>query len=275
MRVSRINQFFRKAGATQIRYRWPILAILFVITVICSFGLVHFALSRGEEGWFGDSDEITINTKKYEQVFGNLNSIGVLLVKQDDGDVFSEEILNVIDKIGTRLQDEIPFANRLTSIINVNIPVGNEEGFEIVKPYENGIPSDSAELAKARALVMRGNEKTNALINALVSDDGRETWISLSLHPFEGKELEEKFEGDVEEVNLAIGYKLMEIMESDEFQNKDYKLYGGGIPFDSACEDRYEIPEYGIRVLCSVGVMLLFLAFSIIILKFNIIYCRT
>ena len=159
MRVSRINQFFRKAGATQIRYRWPILAILFVITVICSFGLVHFALSRGEEGWFGDSDEITINTKKYEQVFGNLNSIGVLLVKQDDGDVFSEEILNVIDKIGTRLQDEIPFANRLTSIINVNIPVGNEEGFEIVKPFENGIPSDSAELAKARALVMRGNEK--------------------------------------------------------------------------------------------------------------------
>ena len=260
MRVSRINHFFRKVGTTQIRYRWPILAILLVITVICSSGLADFALSRGEEGWFGDSDEITINTKKYEQVFGNLNGVGVLLVKQGDGDVFSEDILNVIDKIGTRLQDEIPFANRLTSIINVNIPVGNEEGFEIVKPYENGIPSDSAELAKARALVMRGNEKTNALINALVSDDGRETWISLSLHPFEGKELEEKFEGDVDEVNLAIGYKLMEIMESDEFQNKDYKLYGGGIPFDSACEDRYEIPEYGIRVLCSVGVMLLFLA---------------
>ena len=260
MRVSRINQFFRKVGVTQIRYRWAILAVLFVITVICSSGLVHFTLSRGEEGWFGDSDEITINTKKYEQVFGNLNGIGVLLVKQGDGDVFSKDILNVIDKIGTRLQDEIPFADRLTSIINVNIPVGNEEGFEVVKPYENGIPSDSAELAKARALVMRGNEKTNALINALVSDDGRETWISLSLHPFKGKEVEEKFGGDADEVNLAIGYKLMEIMESDEFQSKDYKLYGGGIPFDSACEDRYEIPEYGIRVLCSVGVMLLFLA---------------
>lgn len=260
MRVSKINQFFRKVGVTQIRYRWAILAVLFVITVICSSGLVHFTLSRGEEGWFGDSDEITINTKKYEQVFGNLNGIGVLLVKQGDGDVFSKDILNVIDKIGTRLQDEIPFADRLTSIINVNIPVGNEEGFEVVKPYENGISSDSAELAKARALVMRGNEKTNALINALVSDDGRETWISLSLHPFKGKEVEEKFGGDADEVNLAIGYKLMEIMESDEFQSKDYKLYGGGIPFDSACEDRYEIPEYGIRVLCSVGVMLLFLA---------------
>ena len=169
-------------------------------------------------------------------------------------------MLKVIEKIGNRMRDEIPFADRLTSIVEVDIPVGNDEGFSIVKPYENGIPSDSEGLAKARDLVMRGSEKTNALINSLVSDDGKETWISLSLHPFTGKELEEKYGGDNTEVSTDIGYKLMNIIESEEFQNKGFKLYGGGMPYDSANEDRYEVPEYGVRVLCSIVVMLLFLA---------------
>ena len=260
MKVEKFNKFFGKIGQAQIRNRWKILAGLLIVTVICCLGLSNFSLALGEEGWFGNSDEITINTKKYEETFGNLNGIGVLVVKQGEGDVFSEDMLKVIEKIGNRMRDEIPFADRLTSIVEVDIPVGNDEGFSIVKPYENGIPSDSAGLAKARALVMRGSEKTNALINSLVSDDGKETWISLSLHPFTGKELEEKYGGDNTEVSTDIGYKLMNIIESEEFQNKGFKLYGGGMPYDSANEDRYEVPEYGVRVLCSIVVMLLFLA---------------
>ena len=260
MKVEKFNKFFGKVGQAQIRNRWKILAGLLIVTAICCLGLSNFSLALGEEGWFGNSDEITINTKKYEETFGNLNGIGVLVVKQGEGDVFSEDMLKVIEKIGNRMRDEIPFADRLTSIVEVDIPVGNDEGFSIVKPYENGIPSDSAELAKARDLVMRGSEKTNALINSLVSDDGKETWISLSLHPFTGKELEKKYGGDNTEVSTDIGYKLMNIIESEEFQNKGFKLYGGGMPYDSANEDRYEVPEYGVRVLCSIVVMLLFLA---------------
>lgn len=260
MKVEKFNKFFGKIGQAQIRNRWKILAGLLIVTVICCLGLSNFSLALGEEGWFGNSDEITINTKKYEETFGNLNGIGVLVVKQGEGDVFSEDMLKVIEKIGNRMRDEIPFADRLTSIVEVDIPVGNDEGFSIVKPYENGIPSDSAGLAKARDLVMRGSEKTNALINSLVSDDGKETWISLSLHPFKGKELEKKYGGDNTEVSTDIGYKLMNIIESEEFQNKGFKLYGGGMPYDSANEDRYEVPEYGVRVLCSIVVMLLFLA---------------
>ena len=260
MNVARLNQFFGKIGRFQLRHRLKILITLIVVTVICSSGLSEFALNTGEEGWFGNSDDITLNTKKYEEIFGNLNGVGVLVVKQGEGDVFSEEMLKVIDRIGTRMKDEIPFADRLTSIINVDIPVGNEEGFEIKKPYENGIPSDSAELASARALVMRGNEKTNALINSLVSDDGRETWISLSLLPFDKKNLDNRISEEPDDYAVDIGYKLMEIIESEEFQNKDFKLYGGGMPYDNANEDRYEVPEYGIRVLCSIGVMILFLA---------------
>lgn len=260
MQVSRLNQFFGKVGRAQIRFRWVILAVFTLITAICCAGLSNFAFSLGDEGWFSNGDEIKVNEKKYEEIFGNLNGIGVLVVKKDSGDVFSEEMLHVIDKIGTRLRNEIPFADRLTSIIEVDIPIGNADGFEIKKPYQDGIPSDPDSLAKAHNLVMRGSEKTNALINSLVSDDGRETWIFLSLHPYEGKTLEELFHGEKDDVPLAIGYKLMKILESEEFKSDKYKLYGSGIPYDDAIEDRYDIPEYGTRVLFGFFVMILFLA---------------
>ncbi|MCR5254167.1 MAG: hypothetical protein K6C98_10705 [Treponema sp.] len=136
---------------------------------------------------------------------------------QDGSDVFSEEMLNVIDRLGMRLRNKIPFADRLTSIIDVDIPVGNEEGFEVVKPFERGIPSDPEELKAKRDFIMRGTEKTNSLINSLVSDDGKETWLNLSLLPFEGELLETEFEGDIEDMPLIVGYKFMDIIESPEF----------------------------------------------------------
>ena len=260
MKVNRLNQFFAKIGQAQIRYRWAILAIFILITAFCCSGLSKFSFALGDDGWFGGTDEIKINEKKYEEIFGNLNGIGILLVKQGEGDVFSEDMLHVIDKLGNRLREEIPFADRLSSIIEVDIPVGTADGFEVVKPYQNGIPSDPDSLAKARALVMRGSEKTNALINTLVSADGKETWLLLSLLPYEGKILEEQFNGDKDDVALIIGYKLLEIMESEEFQSKEFKLYGSGIPYDDAIEDRYDIPEYALRVLIGFLVMIIFLA---------------
>lgn len=250
MKVSSFNAFFKKVGEAQIRFRWAILAVFFVVTAVCCGGLSKFAFALGDEGWFGGNDEIKINQKKYEEIFGNINSLGVLVVMQEGQDIFSREMLGVIDKIGRRLRDEIPYADRLTSIIEVDIPVGNEEGFEVVKPFADGIPSAADELKKKRDFIMRGSEKNNALINSMISDDARETWIFLSLLPY----------GTDEDIPLEIGYKFINIIEDSEFQSDSFKLYGAGIPYDDANEDRYDIPEYYKRVALGFLVMLVFLA---------------
>ena len=260
MKVTQINKFFAKVGEAQVKHRWAILGIFLAITVVCSAGLSNFGFSLGDEGWYGGKDEIKINQKKYEEIFGNINGLGVLLVMQNENTVFSEEILQTIDKIGNRMRDEIPFADRLSSIVEVDIPVGNEEGFEVKKPFPNGISSDPQDIEYGRSLIMRGDEKSNALINSIISDDERETWISLTLLPYEGELLEKEFDGEKDDVPVEIGYKLMEIIESPEFQSPDFNLYATGIPYNDACEDRYDMPEYFIRVLLGFVVMLIFLA---------------
>ena len=246
MNVSNINKFFGAVGKAQIRFKWAILAAFVVITAICSAGLCKFRMVNGSEGWYGDADKITQNKKRYEEIFGNAHSLGILL---ETDDVFSAESLSVIRDLGERMM-EIPYAKNLTSLIEVDIPVGNAEGFEIVKPYENGIPETKEALRQKKEFIMRGTEKTNALINSLVSADGRETWISLSLYPYEG---------DADEESSKVGYALVDILNSPEFKSDSYKLYGAGLPYNDAQEEIYEYPDYTLRVLLGFAVMLVFL----------------
>ncbi len=246
MNLSKINAFFAFIGKKQISYRFPILALFILLTLVCSAGLTHFKMVNGSDGWYGDADKIKIDKKRYEEVFGNNHGLAVLLVTDD---VFSESSLKLIQELGNRML-EFPYAKNLTSLIEVDIPVGNEEGFEVVRPYEKGIPSDPAELQAKRDFIMRGSEKTNALINSLVSDDGRESWILLTLYPYEG---------DPDEESLKVGYALNDLLQSPEFQSDSYKLYGSGQPYSDAQDEIYEYPDYLLRVVLGFVVMLLFL----------------
>ena len=245
MTVSAINKFFGKIGRAQIKYRFPVLAVFLILTVVCCLGLSKFQIANGSEGWYGDGDKIKQDKDLYQATFGNISNVAVLL---EADDVFSEEILTVIERLGERMM-EIPFAEKITSLIDVDIPVGNEEGFEVIKPYEHGIPSDRDELAQKKAFILRGTEKTNSLINNLVSEDGTETWITLSLLPFENND----------DDSTVVGEALHEILSSDEFKSDKYKLYGTGMPYSDVMEEIYEIPDAILRVLLAFGVMIVFL----------------
>jgi hypothetical protein len=243
MQISKVNAAFRSIGQFQIKHRYLILFLFVILTVICCAGLSQFKIVNGSEGWYGSGDQLKINKDRYESVFGNNHNLGVLVTADD---VFSEEILTVIQKLGDRMLSEIPFADKLTSLIEVDIPVGNQEGFEVVKPYEKGIPSDPQALKERKDFILRGNEKTNALINSLVNEKGTETWITLTLLPYEG---------DADEESLEVGYALDSILKSDEFKSDSYKLYGCGLPYSDVQEEIYEYPDFVLRVLLGFAVM--------------------
>ena len=218
MQISKINAAFRAIGQFQIKYRYKVLTLFLVITVICCAGLAQFKIANSSEGWYGSGDQLKINKERYEAVFGNSHSVAVLVCADD---VFSHDNLTMIQHLGDRMMAEIPYADKLTSLIEVDIPVGNEEGFEVVKPYAKGIPTDPAALKERKEFIMRGTEKTNALINSLVNTAGTETWVMLTLLPYEG---------DPDDESLEVGYALEEILQSQEFKSSSFKLYGSGQP---------------------------------------------
>lgn len=246
MKVSTINKVFGKIGQAQIKYRVPILIVFLLITVFCCAGLTKFRMASTSDGWYGNGDILKQNKNRYEAAFGNYDGVAVLL---ETDDVFSEEILNVIDRLGQRMLAEVPFADKLSSLVEIEIPVGNEEGFEVVKPYERRIPSDPAELKAKRDFILRGTEATNAYKNVLVSDDGTETWITLSLLAYNSPD----------EDSYEVGDAFRKILKSEEFQSDSYKLYGSGQAYIDINEEVYEYPDYALRILLSFIVMIVFL----------------
>ena len=243
MKISHINHFFHRLGEIQIKYRYLVLTLFIAITVICCAGLSQFKIANGSEGWYGSGDQLKINQQKYESVFGNSHSLAVLVTADD---VFSNEILTMIQHLGDRMVSEIPYADKLTSLIEVDIPVGNQDGFEVVKPYAKGIPTDPAALKERKDFIMRGNETTNALINSLVNTAGTETWVMLTLLPYER---------DPDEESLEVGYALEEILQSPEFKSGDFTLFGSGVPYSDVQDEIYECPDFALRVLLGFAIM--------------------
>ena len=128
MKVSKINAFFRKVGEWQIKRRWLCLFALLAWTLVCLSGMRKFRSESNNNDWIVNGSEIQVNSDRFKDIFGNDQYV-LVLVQADD--VFAPEVLNMIDRLGDRLESEVPFAEKVTSLTTVSIPIGVEGGLGI------------------------------------------------------------------------------------------------------------------------------------------------
>ena len=246
MNSTKINRFFEKLGAAQIRYRTPILCFFILLTVALGSGLSRFKIVGNSDSWYGDSDQIKIDKKHYQSIFGNTDGIAVLVLADD---VFKPEVLQAIYDISRHIEADCPFAKRVRSLTCIDIPQGNEEGFEIVRPFEGGVPSDPAELQAKKDFVM----SRQSLINTLVSADAKETYIYVSLNPYDPA-VSRDDQAD------SVGYFLIDLLDDPAYKSDAYKILGVGLPYTELIEANYEDVDQAIRIGIGLIVMLILLA---------------
>jgi predicted RND superfamily exporter protein len=216
MKLDGINRRFAEFGAFQIRWRWAIIAALAVLTIIGLAGLPKLVTDDNVEDWFEDYDTIQINTDRFEVLFGNDDQVLVLVQAED---VFDPEVLTMIRELGAELLEKVPYAKELRSLTDISISFGTEEGIEVKSPFEDGIPPAGPELEEKRAYIM----SRSSLVNMLVSDDCRETWLALSLYSYEG-------ENEIEEM-YSVGRTAMEIITDPRWQSPGYTLIPAGMAY--------------------------------------------
>ncbi len=237
MKVERINKIFRKFGEFQMKNRWLLLFLAIVFTGIGIVGLRHLEPHSSRESWFEDSEQIEINTKKFESQFGSNDNIVVLIKSKD---VFNPKVLKMMKRLGNELLDSIPYANEITSLVDMEISVGTEDGIQVVNPFANGIPDDPAELERIRKLVL----SRQALANKIVSDDCTETILMLSLNEFPPEKVWSK------ETNLDPIYQVGEVAMRviQRYKGDDYTLNPAGLPYTETEERDFFQPEMGKRI---------------------------
>ena len=241
MQVSRVNKVFARLGRFQVKFRWLILLATILVTLIACLGLPQLQMTASEEEWFDDWDKVKIDQAHFNKIFGSEDSYMVLVRAND---VFAPEVLNVIDRLSKRLEDEVPYADRVVSLThNLSIPIANNEGFEVIDPFESGIPTDSSQLAAKKSLIM----SRESLVNNIVSDDAKETWVILSL---------KSYEGGVDFGKDSIAPFARNVILSEEFQSDKFQFLPTGMSYTEMEENEVISRECAMRIGIGFAVML-------------------
>lgn len=251
MTVNTINNWFERIGRFQIKHRWWFLAGIILITLAGFSGLPHLVFEDDTERWLTTTAEQKAHKELFKELFGNQDAVGVF-VEADD--VFAPEVLDAIERLSTRLENEVPFADKVTSLTRLSVSMGVEDGIRVLNPFENGIPGggkplaqmtaeERAELEAKKAFIM----SRESLVNNLVSDDATETWVILSLLPFDDDR------GDM----YAVGNAAIPIVEADEFKSDIYTFKGTGIPYTETEEQAVVAKETALRISSGFIVMIL------------------
>ena len=243
MTLKPINDWFEKLGRFQVKYRWWFIIGLAIVTIICSAGLTRLQLENNEEDWFDNWDEVKKNQDHFESIFGSTDTLMAHITAED---VFDPEVLDMIDRLGKRLVDEVPYAESVTSLMDLSIPLGNDEGIEVISPFEDGIPDDPAELAEKKAFIL----SRESLVNLLVSEDATETWLIVKL---------QQYDMSLEEASNVIAPPAMKVFNSDEFKSDKWIVRPSGLSYTEYEESVAVIHQCVSRIAIGFIVMVIML----------------
>ncbi|SMG26665.1 RND family transporter [Fibrobacter sp. UWB13] len=241
MQVSRVNKVFARLGRFQVKFRWLILLATILVTFAACLGLPQLQMTASEEEWFDDWDKVKIDQAHFNDVFGSDDGYMVMVRAND---VFAPEVLSAIDRLSKRLENEVPYADRVVSLThNLSIPIANDEGFEVIDPFESGIPTDSAQLAAKKSLIM----SRESLVNNIVSDDAKETWVILSL---------KSYEGGIDFGKDSIAPFARNVILSEEFKSDKFEMLPTGMSYTEMEENEVISRECAMRIIFGFAVML-------------------
>ena len=208
MKITKINLWFKKKASSIIKYRWLVIAVFLVAVVTGFFGLKKMVVEYSNESYFLPDDPMIVMTDEFKEIFGNDYYVGVLV---ESDSLFTKENLELLRELGNELLDSVPYADKLTSLTDVEFTIGTEYGMEIIQIVPEEIPADKTALEKIRK---KAFSKKN-FAEKLVSKDGKLSWIMMKLLPFP-KNWQEKGE---EMPEIRVGSKVEQIITQEKYKS--------------------------------------------------------
>ncbi len=248
-KLEKINQWFASLTPHIIRMRWYIIAATFVVTAVMAAGVSKLKLETSNDSLLLENDPLRLAKYEFEEIFGNDEFVVVLL---EADDVFSHAALEANRSLGDALLREIPLADDIFSLTDLEFTRGTEAGIEINDLVPDPIPQNSQTLNEIRQSAL----SNPSLVDRLFSKDFRATIIALELKPYPMAEgTEETLDL---EYQIKITEKLREIISRPEYA--DFKLTMGGTPVLMEGEMRWASAEMEHIMSTTILLMMILLA---------------
>lgn len=177
MKIEKINRKFRQTAEWILRHRMLVTGLFALLVAFSFVGTKRIVMKTSFDDYFVSDDPMLLKTDEFKSIFGNDYYVAVLVKNKD---VFSKRSLTLIRELSNELKDSLSYADKVTSLTDLEFAVGTEEGMTIEQIVPEQIPSDAASLKEIR----RKAYSKPYLSKKLVSKDGTMTWIMVKLRPF-------------------------------------------------------------------------------------------
>lgn len=147
MKIERINNWFALLGKRMMRNRWVVLGGFILILAIGVSGLRYFKVSASWEDYFLEDDPMLVKTEEFKEIFGNDNFAAVL-TRCDNS--FTKDNLELIRELTNEMVDSLSYADKITSLTDIEFMMGGEDGIAIEQIVPDTIPTDPKQLEEIR-----------------------------------------------------------------------------------------------------------------------------
>jgi hypothetical protein len=178
MRIETINEKFRDMCRGLLKRRWIALVAFVLILFVGMVGMKKMVKETSFDAYFIEGDPMLVKTDEFKAHFGNDYFVGVLT---ECDNIFTKENLTLLRELSNELMDSVSYADKITSLTDIEFMVGDEWGMTIEQIVPDEIPEDGTpEMAEIRRMAY---SKPN-VAKKLVSKDGTMSWVVLKLRAF-------------------------------------------------------------------------------------------
>ncbi len=178
MKIETINERFRAMCQGLLERRWLALAAFVLILFVSFIGMGKMVKETSFDAYFIEGDPMLVKTDEFKAHFGNDYFVGVLT---ECDNIFTNENLTLLRELSNELMDSVSYADKITSLTDIEFMVGDEWGMTIEQIVPDEIPDDGTpEMDEIRRMAY---SKPN-VAKKLVSKDGTMSWVVLKLRSF-------------------------------------------------------------------------------------------
>ncbi len=248
LNIEKINSRFERIAHHILKLRWLYLSVFVVTLIACMYGTTLIKIDTSNENSFLESDSIKIQTDHFKEIFGNDQYVIVLLENEN---LFSYESLTLLRDLHNELSDSVVFAERITSINDIEFTVGDEYGMVIEQVVPDVIPTNPQQLERIKE---KAFSKEN-FRKRLISSDGTQTLLMIKFAPFP-----EDWQGEYETSPDQLAGKLvLNVINQDKYKLLNPKAVG--MPVISFEKRQYFAGErsrvMGLAILLSIIILII------------------
>ena len=250
MKIERINELFARYAEQLLRVRWWTLGAFVLVLILSVVGMKRMVKETSFDDYFIEDDPMLVKTEEFKSHFGNDYYVGVLT---QCGNHFTKENLTTLRALSNELLDSLSYADKVTSLTDIEFMVGSEDGMTIEQIVPDEIPDDGTPAMDS--IIARAYSKPH-VARKLISEKGDLSWIMVKLRAFP-KDSVWKQQGTVAP-DIITGEEVERIIKKPEYASLNPR--GAGMPYVTHCKTVYIGKEMGrlmmIATLICIVVML-------------------